>query len=104
MPEPTARTGPPKKPAKNRVTSRDPKLCEKPAPRVNSMNSNTLVLYTIDRPYVSLGPAATVGPKPSPSTYKDSVRIAAVRDTLNSFSISTTPGVMMDEAIELLSC
>ena len=80
-PEAIAIAGPPQKPAKNLVTSKAEKLLENPAPSTNNMNSSIVTLYTTKRPYISLGPAATAGPKPSPNTYKLSGRMAVVVET-----------------------
>jgi hypothetical protein len=98
VPAPTARHGAPAIAAKVRQTSKPANDLEKPAPRMKSMNSGVLTLYTMARPRVSEMGAAIIGPIASPRTNRDNDSNAAVCDTLNLFAIAKVPGVIMDEA------
>jgi hypothetical protein len=97
VPAPTARTGLPKNPAKNRHTRREPKFWENPAPSVKSIITGRDVLYTMLRPCISLNGAAKTGPNASPMTYNERPRRAAVDDTWNRSIIWCVAGVYTDE-------
>jgi hypothetical protein len=92
VPPPTAKTGLPVVPAKNRHTSSEANVFEKPAPKVKSAHIGRDTLYTICRPKFSEIGEAIMGPQASPRTYKVTPRRAAVGDTSNLSAISLYAG------------
>lgn len=78
VPPLTLNAGLPKKPAKNRHTSREAMLFDTAAPITNSVAMGRLTRKTINRPAVSLNGAAMTGPKARPRQNSDTPS----RDTL----------------------
>jgi hypothetical protein len=67
VPAPIARQPAPKAPAKKRQTSREPKFCDNPAPKVNKREIGMVHRYASLRPKVSDRGAETIGPKANPA-------------------------------------